>query len=269
MKVIDIKKPCEVPLSVMQKTEQGFYCQTCAKNVMDYRSFTNDEILERVPKKGCGVFYQFQLDQINSKHKNQNYLRFFRHFGVILAFMISVIETFAQQTKKAKPPTEVVERKNIEIPKDSFGNNIYNFVWKGSIISDTTIKSLGIAKGDPIIGATIIIDGTTQGTTADIDGNFALKYTSNHPQATLKITFSGLKLIEKAYNYNQNIIIETFKMKEEPIILEEVVVIGYGEMRRSNIISGGMTVNRKPDKCEIKPKKSILSRIKNFFKRIF
>lgn len=84
--------------------------------------------------------------------------------------------------------------------------------------------------GEPIPGVTIIVKGTTQGTITDADGNYAL---TNVPgNATLVFSFVGMKIQEIAVNGKTfiNII-----MEEEMIGIEEVVAVGYGTMKKSDL----------------------------------
>ena len=82
---------------------------------------------------------------------------------------------------------------------------------------------------EPLIGATILVQGTEQGTITDINGNFQLK---TDPKATLIISYTGLssKIIVVGNQTVWNIMLEPEDLK-----LDEVVVIGYGSQRKSQI----------------------------------
>ena len=82
---------------------------------------------------------------------------------------------------------------------------------------------------EPLIGATILVQGSEQGTITDINGNFQLK---TDPKATLIISYTGFssKIILVGNQTVWNIILEPEDLK-----LEEVVVIGYGSQRKSQI----------------------------------
>lgn len=85
-------------------------------------------------------------------------------------------------------------------------------------------------EGNPVIGASIMEKGTSNGTISDLDGHFVLDVTSN---ATLQITYIGYASQEiKVSNKKQlNIILE-----EDTKTLEEVVVVGYGTVKKSNVV---------------------------------
>jgi TonB-linked SusC/RagA family outer membrane protein len=82
---------------------------------------------------------------------------------------------------------------------------------------------------EPLIGATILVQGTEQGTITDINGSFQLKTDS---KATLIISYTGFssKIIVIGNQTVWNIMLEPEDLK-----LDEVVVIGYGSQRKSQI----------------------------------
>jgi TonB-linked SusC/RagA family outer membrane protein len=85
------------------------------------------------------------------------------------------------------------------------------------------------AAGEPIIGASIIEKGTTNGLITDYDGNFVLTV---NPQATIIVSYVGYKTEEVVVNNRRDIRIF---LKEDAQMLEETVVIGYGTMKKSDM----------------------------------
>ncbi len=106
-----------------------------------------------------------------------------------------------------------------------------------------TIKGLVIdEKGEPLIGATISVKGTTTGAMADIDGKFSIKLTKNN--AVLKISFIGYKTKEvKAKN---GLVI---KMHPDSQALKEVVVTGM--MKQDRRLFTGASDKLKGDKIKM------------------
>jgi TonB-linked SusC/RagA family outer membrane protein len=86
------------------------------------------------------------------------------------------------------------------------------------------------AAGEPIIGANIIEVGTTNGTITDMDGNFSL---SVEPDATIRISYIGY-LEQSIATAGQSAF--SITLLEDTQALEEVVVIGYGTMRKVNVV---------------------------------
>lgn len=85
------------------------------------------------------------------------------------------------------------------------------------------------SSGEPIIGASVIEKGTTNGIITDYNGNFDL---SLNPQATIAISYIGFRTEEIAVNNRREIKITLI---EDALILEETVVIGYGTMKKSDM----------------------------------
>ena len=101
-------------------------------------------------------------------------------------------------------------------------------------VTGTVMDAMG-----PVIGASILEKGTSNGTVTDIDGNFSLNV---QPGATLVISYIGFETQEIAVG-NQSTINVT--MKEDNTSLEEVVVIGYGVQKKKLVT--GATVQVKGD----------------------
>lgn len=95
--------------------------------------------------------------------------------------------------------------------------------------------------GEPLPGASIIIKGTTNGTTSDNEGNFVL---ANIPgNSILVFSFIGMKSQESLVNQdNPNL---TVVLHEENVSLNEVVAVGYGSARKKDLTSSITTVNAK------------------------
>lgn len=94
--------------------------------------------------------------------------------------------------------------------------------------------------GDPVIGATIMEQGTKNGVVTDIDGNFALSVAS--PKSRLRVTYIGYKTQELPVNNQTDFKI---KLQEDAANLDEVVVVGYGTMDKKELTSAVSHVSSK------------------------
>ncbi len=92
--------------------------------------------------------------------------------------------------------------------------------------------------GEPIIGATVKVQGTQKGSITDFNGNFSVEAASN---ATLEVSYVGY-LSQKVKVAGQSNI--TIVMKEDAQMLNDVVVIGYGTMKKSDISGSVATINK-------------------------
>ncbi|WP_245907016.1 SusC/RagA family TonB-linked outer membrane protein [Reichenbachiella versicolor] len=100
-----------------------------------------------------------------------------------------------------------------------------------------TVSGTVVAEGEPLPGATILEQGTTNGTITNIDGKFNLKTSS--PNSQLKISFIGYK--EQTITLNGRTSIDV-KMELDAKALEEVVVIGYGTQKKKEVTGAVATV---------------------------
>ena len=90
------------------------------------------------------------------------------------------------------------------------------------------------ANNEPIIGANVVVEGTTIGTVTDADGNFALDVPDG---ATLKISYIGY--IEQSISVGNKSVISVI-LKEDSQALDEVVVVGFGTQKKLNL-TGAVT----------------------------
>ena len=89
--------------------------------------------------------------------------------------------------------------------------------------------------GDPLIGVTVMEAGTQNGTVTDIDGRYSLNV---KPGAKLTVSYVGFET--QTINPGQSIVLQ-----EDNTTLNEVVVVGYGTMRRKDVTSSITTVQAK------------------------
>lgn len=84
--------------------------------------------------------------------------------------------------------------------------------------------------GDPVIGASVLVKGTTQGTISDVDGKFNLESDSNN---TLVISYIGFDRQEIKLGKDSNL--GTITLQEDMGMLDEIVVVGYGIQKKVNL----------------------------------
>lgn len=92
----------------------------------------------------------------------------------------------------------------------------------------TTSGTVVDESGEPLIGVTVLEQGTTQGTQTDIDGNYVIKV---KPNAKLTFSYVGMTAQTlKAVNGKLNVV-----LKLDAQSLDDLVVIGYGVQKKSNV----------------------------------
>ena len=95
------------------------------------------------------------------------------------------------------------------------------------------------ATGEPVIGASVIEGKSTNGTITDIDGNLSLNVSAN---STLTISFVGYKTQTVSVNGKTALKVT---LQEDTEVLDEVVVVGYGTMKKSDLTGAVSSVGVK------------------------
>jgi TonB-linked SusC/RagA family outer membrane protein len=105
-----------------------------------------------------------------------------------------------------------------------------------------TVKGIVLDQArEPVIGASVVVKGSTGvGTTTDIDGRFTLSNLSG--EKTLIISYIGMKTVEvKTQGQTQLNVV----MEEDDIMLDEVIVVGYGQQEKKSVVGAITQTNAK------------------------
>jgi TonB-dependent starch-binding outer membrane protein SusC len=110
--------------------------------------------------------------------------------------------------------------------------------------SQTTVEITGVVLDaefkDPLVFANVVEKGTNTGTVTDSDGRFSLRVRNTN--ATLVISFMGFKTKEFALNGRTDVAIE---LDADASVLDDVVVIGYGTVKKSDLTGSVATISGK------------------------
>ena len=113
----------------------------------------------------------------------------------------------------------------------------------GAMAQTATVTGTVTDDYGPVIGATVIVQGTTLGCTTDLDGKFTLTNVPDVNKAVLKISFVGMEEVKEPLKGRTSGI--NIHMTESASMLEDVVVIGYGTQKRGNL-TGSITQDNSP-----------------------
>lgn len=91
-------------------------------------------------------------------------------------------------------------------------------------------------RGEPVIGANVMVKGTRLGTVTDMDGHFALEVPEG---ATLQVSYIGY--VDQSVEVSQQSVLE-ITLEEDTQALDEVVVVGYGAQKKVNLTGAVSTV---------------------------
>lgn len=177
---LSIPEPCHENWSNMTPTEKGAFCKACAKEVIDFTHASPRSIAQRVSlnKNCCGRFRKEQLQNpIQTAKKKEK-----RTLIPLLGLTISMTMTtplFSQRTPQeviqtaSSAPRLHVEKKNT--PNDSI-----------------RIKGTIYDVDEPLVGANVILQGTSHGVSTDFYGKFELIIPSDAVKTPVKLSISYL-----------------------------------------------------------------------------
>ncbi|MCD8167642.1 MAG: TonB-dependent receptor plug domain-containing protein [Bacteroides sp.] len=115
-------------------------------------------------------------------------------------------------------------------PRKNLSEN--NVTQQTSVITGTVLDE----KGEPVIGASIVVPGTSIGVITDLDGRFSIPTAVG---STIRISFIGY-VTQNLTVRNTNL---TIKLVEDSKILDEIVVVGYGTQRRRDLTGSVASVS--------------------------
>ncbi|WP_346882225.1 carboxypeptidase-like regulatory domain-containing protein [uncultured Algibacter sp.] len=163
---ISISKPCSEKFSNFNQTTTGGFCKSCKKNVIDFRSMSDEKLIAYFKQntgKTCGYFNDFQLKEYNTslnKNKETNGFKYLKIIGFAFFSMMSLHSIQAQSTE---PKIEIIQKKN----------NIENSNIKKDVVQSSLITGVISDESGPLPGVNIVLKDTGIGTATNFDGEFS------------------------------------------------------------------------------------------------
>lgn len=142
------------------------------------------------------------------------------------------IDQVVKQILQDQKVSYEIKNKNIIVQKNEASNQTDNNKKK---VTGTVVDVNGL----PIIGANIVEKGTTNGIITDMDGNFQLETVGN---ATLQISYIGYVAQSIPVGKQTNL---TITLKEDFQNIDEVVVVGYGSVKKSDLTGSISSISAK------------------------
>ena len=121
------------------------------------------------------------------------------------------------------------------------GLSTYSVPAMASVQQDQTIKVSGQVvdqEGEPLIGATIKVKGAQSGAITDFDGNFTIDAPAN---GTLVVSYVGYK--DREIAVRGRAILNQIQMESDAMMLDQVVVVGYGVQKKADLTGSVSIVN--------------------------
>ncbi|MFD2726290.1 carboxypeptidase-like regulatory domain-containing protein [Hyunsoonleella rubra] len=141
---ISINNPCTERFSQFKQTSTGGFCNSCQKEVIDFRRMSDEQILNYLELKQGNTCGHFKSSQINRAMKTSNTPKFLKVAAIAIFSLFSLNSIQAQDKSNTK--TEQVQRDLLS-----------------GVIQD---------ESGPLAGASIVLKGTKIGVTADFEGKF-------------------------------------------------------------------------------------------------
>lgn len=215
---VSIPEPCSENWDAMTPVDQQRrHCAACDKTLTDFSHMTDRQIGQILRTNGgnlCGRFRKSQLDRplrLAEPRRRRGIAAVAASAGLLLA-----APAFGQGV--TPEPMEQVERS----PKKEAGTPPGKVVIKGTVTDES---------GEGLIGASILISGTTIGTITDLDGRFQL-VVSDDKGVTLAISYTGFSNLYVDYT-SAELQSQTFKQETEYVLEESVsglmgvIIVGY------------------------------------------
>lgn len=220
---LSVSSPCSEKFENFQKTEVGGFCNSCSKEVTDFTSMNDQEIIEYFTNqngKTCGRFTDSQLklyeNFMANGHKSSPAM--LSIFGLTLMSLLTTSPSIAQEKKPLIEVTSNTNKVNLKPVNQTYG--------KGKLVKGIVTDIDGT-----LPGVSILLKGTTIGTETDFDGKFTFPKPLKKGDI-LVFSYLGYKTQEVTVK-GENIEIE---LKMEPsacIVMGEVKVEKLHKSNRS------------------------------------
>lgn len=219
-----LSKTLKLFLVLMLLITQSFMADVFAQNVNVKLSLKNPTVAEVVERISSQTGYQFSYDaEILSQRLEKN-LSFNLKNERIETVLSRVFDDSDFSFKVLNNRVFLKSNKTIESSNQTKATSNQP---QGKTISGTIVD----ANGEPVIGASVVVQGdATKGTITDYNGKYTL---NNVPEnATIAVSYVGMKTQNIPLAGKSSIDIT---LDENPELLDEVVVVGYGTVRKSDL----------------------------------
>lgn len=126
---------------------------------------------------------------------------------------------------------------NLEIKRITLAM-AFCMLWLVSFAQKTVTGNVKDSAGEPLIGVSVMIKGSSTGAVTDLDGNFSIPSVPSSAQLTFSYVGYQTKTVSVGSNSSFNVVLD-----EDNTTLEDVVVIGYGTMKRKDLTGAVASVS--------------------------
>ncbi|QNA42984.1 carboxypeptidase-like regulatory domain-containing protein [Lacibacter sediminis] len=241
---LSIADPCHEDWNKMTPVEQGRFCSSCQKNVVDFTMQTDEEIISffnNYNGSACGRFTDDQLDRPIQKIELKPASSFLKYAAGLLlpAFLFATKAKgqFKEQVPKQAnktvclPSSETAKEQVIVIGGYSTSRQQKILFISGSVIDEIT--------KEPLAGVSIMIKGTNQGVVTNEKGLYSIYLPSKKSELQFSSIGYEMKEIKASELKRANEAI--VKMKAATVDMLGVIVVGY-QTRRMGGMTGAVSI---------------------------
>jgi hypothetical protein len=211
---LTIPEPCHEDWNKMTPCDKGKFCASCQKAVIDFTNMSDRQIAEHFKKPQgsvCGRFMSDQLHRdIEMPRKRIPWIKYFFQFA-LPAFLISLKAT-AQKGK-------VVQKVDTVCTSTMLGGMVAIKPLPNKPVEKEISGTVQDTKGHPIVGATVMIKGSQEGTVTDPSGKFSIHAIEGQRLMVSSVGYESIEFIAAANNP------VTLTVSEK--LAGEIVVVGY------------------------------------------
>jgi CarboxypepD_reg-like domain/Secretion system C-terminal sorting domain len=191
---LTIADPCHEKWSNMTPVEQGRFCGSCQKQVVDFTAMSDSQLAAFFKKPTTGsVCGRFMADQLNKEitvpAKRMPWIKYFFQLA-IPAFLFSM-------KAKAQGTVRVITGDTVVVP--STPRIKMGIIAKAEPLCNKPVLLNGMVKdadGNPMPYVSVIVKGTNMGAATDTTGRFSFSYTTSEALVTLVSSSVGFESVE-------------------------------------------------------------------------
>lgn len=236
---LSIADPCHEDWNKMTPFEQGRFCSSCQKNVVDFTMQTDEEIISffnNYNGSACGRFNDEQLDRPIQKIELKPASSFLKYAAGLLlpAFLFATKARgqFKEQVGKQAPQQVCMPSASADglqtlvLGGYSVARLQKTILLKGSVVDAET--------NEPLAGVSVMIKGTNQGVVTDGKGHYSIYHTSKKSELQFSSIGYEMKEVKANTRYkNDNLVVKMKTVSME--LFGEIIVTGYQSIRKGGI----------------------------------
>jgi hypothetical protein len=237
---LNIAEPCHENWQQMTPQEQGRFCGSCQKTVVDFSMMSDQEVLNYFLKTNHNVCGRLAPDQLNREMiitEKKKRFSWAYVWNVLLATFL-LTDANAQVKPKPKKPVKTIVREKIEVmgevammpiePVEA----VMPITLKGQVRDEKT--------NEPLAGASVTIKGTDRSAITDTSGNFRLTV---EKKDSLALVFSYIGHEDQTRTVPELTNWENIQVWLAPAYynMKEVVVIGYPVQGKLSMVMGSVS----------------------------